>query len=102
MIKHIETVQEFNTLLEKGKVFVDFFATWCGPCKMLSPVIEEIDESGEFPDLLILKVDVDLFPTIAQQYGVQSIPTLYLFNDGKVVKQSLGYMNKNQLSSFLK
>lgn len=102
MIKHIENAQEFNTLVSKGKVFVDFFATWCGPCKMLSPVIEGLDASGQVNDTLILKVDVDKLPSVAAQFGIQSIPTLILFNDGKMVKHSLGYMNQNQLLDFLK
>jgi len=102
MIKHIESAQEFNTLVSKGKVFVDFFATWCGPCKMLSPVVEALDASGKVSDTLILKVDVDKLPSVAAQFGIQSIPTLILFNDGKMVKHSLGYMNQNQLLDFLK
>ena len=59
MIKHVQTAQEFDSLYNKGRVFVDFFATWCGPCKMLSPVIEAVDVSGKVKDTLILKVDVD-------------------------------------------
>lgn len=102
MVKHIETVQEFETLISQGKVLVDFFATWCGPCKMLSPVIEEMDEKKLAGDLLILKVDVDHFPTLAGKYGIMSIPALYIFQDGKVIKTSLGYMNEGQLLSFLK
>jgi len=102
MIKHVQTAQEFDSLYNKGRVFVDFFATWCGPCKMLSPVIEAVDASGKVKDTLILKVDVDLLPRIASQFGVQSIPTLILFEEGKIAKHSLGYMNQNQLLEFLK
>ncbi len=102
MIKHIETVQEFNALYNKGRVFVDFFATWCGPCKMLSPVVEAVDASGKVTNTLILKVDVDRLPAIAAQFGIQSIPTLILFEEGKIVRHSLGYMNQNQLLNFLK
>ncbi|MFA6660558.1 MAG: thioredoxin [Bacilli bacterium] len=102
MVKHIKTVEEFNSLYNKGKVLVDFFATWCGPCKMLAPVIDEIDSGGEVADTLILKVDVDLLSPLAAQFGVQSIPTLILFKDGEIVKHSLGYMNQNQLLKFLK
>ena len=57
MLKHINNAEEFDSLIKEGIVLVDFFATWCGPCKMLSPVLEEV--SNENPDLLVLKIDVD-------------------------------------------
>ena len=63
MIIHVNSLEEFNEKVSKGRVLVDFFATWCGPCKMLAPILEEIDERGEAGDLLIVKVDVDDLPT---------------------------------------
>ena len=102
MIIHVNDLQEFNEKIGKGRVLVDFFATWCGPCKMLAPVLEDIDSKQEAGELLIVKVDVDEAPGIAMKFGIQSIPTLILFEDGKVVKHSLGYMPKPQLLSFLK
>ena len=102
MIIHVNDLQEFNEKIGKGRVLVDFFATWCGPCKMLAPILEDIDNKGEAGDLLIVKVDVDEAPGIAMKFGIQSIPTLILFEDGKAVKHSLGYMPKPQLLSFLK
>ena len=102
MIIHVSNLEEFNEKIASGRVLVDFFATWCGPCKMLSPVIEEIDERKEAGDLLVVKVDVDEAPEIAMKYGIQSIPTLFLFENGQMVKHALGYMPKPQLLNFLK
>jgi thioredoxin 1 len=102
MIIHVDNLNEFNEKIASGRVLVDFFATWCGPCKMLSPILEEVDERGEAGDLLIVKVDVDEAGEIAAKYGIQSIPTLILFENGKAVKSQLGYMPKPQLLNFLK
>ncbi|MBU1446138.1 thioredoxin [Patescibacteria group bacterium] len=79
-----------------GVVLVDFFATWCGPCKMLAPVIEEL--AGEYAGKCkIGKLDVDQGPKAAQKYGVQSIPTILIFKDGQVVDTSLGFKSKDVL-----
>ena len=102
MIIHVNSLEEFNEKIAQGKVLVDFFATWCGPSKMLSPVLEEIDQRKEAGDLLILKVDVDELGDIAGKYGIQSIPTLIVFENGKALRTSLGYMPKPQLLNFLK
>ena len=102
MIIHVDNLNEFNEKIDSGRVLVDFFATWCGPCKMLSPILEEVDARGEARDLLIVKVDVDEAGEIAAKYGIQSIPTLILFENGKAVKSQLGYMPKPQLLNFLK
>jgi thioredoxin len=79
-----------------GVVLVDFFATWCGPCKMLAPVIEElaVEYNGKCK---VGKLDVDQAPNMAQKYGVQSIPTILVFKDGKVVDTSLGFKNLEAL-----
>ena len=102
MIIHVNNLNEFNEKISKGRVLVDLFATWCGPCKMLAPILEEIDERKEAGDLLIVKVDVDEAGVIAARFGIQSIPTLILFENGQAVKNALGYMPKPQLLSFLK
>ena len=78
MIIHVNDLNEFNEKIASGRVLVDFFATWCGPCKMIAPVLEDIDKKGEAGDLLIVKVDVDEASDIAMRYGIQSIPTLIL------------------------
>lgn len=100
MIKHVNTIEEFNEEI-KGTVLVDFFATWCGPCRMLSPVIEEADKNNEL-GIDVIKVDVDEVPDAARKFGVQSIPTLIVFKDGKIAKATMGYMNKPQLVDFVK
>ena len=102
MIVHVNDMKEFDELIARKRVLVDFFATWCGPCKMLSPILEEIDQRGEAGDLLIVKVDVDEAGDIAQRFHIQSIPTLMLFHDGKIANTTLGYMPKPQLLNFLK
>ena len=99
MIKHIENELEFNESIKEGTVLVDFFATWCGPCKMLTPVIEQV--ANEHPELKVLKVDVDELPAIAAKYQVQAIPSLFFLKNGKVSASSLGYINKNQLENFI-
>ena len=83
MIIHVNDFKEFNEKIASGRVLVDFFATWCGPCKMLAPLLEEIDERKEAGDLLIIKVDVDEAGIIAANYGIQSIPTLIVFENGQ-------------------
>jgi len=99
MLKHINSVEEFDNSIKEGLVLVDFFATWCGPCRMLSPVLEEISE--ENPQLQVLKIDVDEVGALAARYGIQSIPTIMLFKNGQRVETRVGYQNKNQLLAFI-
>ena len=82
-------------------VLVDFWASWCGPCRMLSPVIAEIAEeyAGK---VKVGKVNVDEQPNLANRYGIASIPTVMLFKNGEVVSTSLGYRPKNELETMLK
>lgn len=92
--------QTFNEETGKGVVLADFWATWCGPCKMIAPVLEEID--GEMDDKLkIVKLDVDENQETAGKYGVMSIPTLLLFKDGEVVEQIVGFQPKEQLEAVI-
>ena len=81
-------------------VLVDFWASWCGPCKMLGPVIEEIAEEAE--GFRVGKVNVDEQPELAREYGIMTIPTLIVFKDGKPVKQSSGVKPKNAILDMLK
>ncbi|WP_066194557.1 MULTISPECIES: thioredoxin [Gracilibacillus] len=90
------TDSTFADQTSEGLVLVDFWATWCGPCKMIAPVLEEID--GEMSDTVqIVKLDVDENQETAGKFGVMSIPTLLLFKDGEVVDQVVGYQPKEAL-----
>ncbi|MFZ0368186.1 MAG: thioredoxin [Halobacillus sp.] len=94
------TDQNFTNETNEGLVLADFWAPWCGPCKMIAPVLEELDE--EMSDQVkIVKLDVDENQETAGKYGVMSIPTLLLFKDGKVVDQVIGFQPKEQLAELI-
>ena len=85
----VATNTNFNELLQDSKlVIVDFWATWCGPCRMLAPVIEEL--AGEHPEVQFAKLDVDQVPDVAMRFGVSAIPTVVLFKAGKEVQRFVG------------
>lgn len=94
MIKYLEKENDFDNEI-KTDVLVDFYADWCGPCKMMGKVLESANYN-------ILKVNVDNYPNIAKEYGVMSIPTLILFKGGKEIKKNIGFMNTDGLEEFLK
>ena len=81
-------------------VLLDFWAEWCGPCKMIAPMLDEIAETHA-DKLAVVKVNVDENPNTAQKFGIRSIPTLILFKDGAVQAQKMGAMPKSQLDEFL-
>lgn len=94
---HLEK-ENFNELIT-DKAIVDFYATWCGPCKMLSPIFESVSE--EIKDTKFIKVDVDKFEELCRNYKVMSVPTLILFENGKEVKRKIGFIPKEQLIKFI-
>ena len=81
-------------------VLIDFWAVWCGPCKMIAPFIEEISKEYE-GKVKVGKLDVDNNPNVSMQYGIRSIPTLLIFRDGKVVDQIMGAVPKNAITAKL-
>lgn len=100
-MKIIETVTEFDELLKsKPAVLVDFFAEWCGPCKMIAPVLEGL--SKEHTNVEFVKVDVDVLGELAQRYGVMSIPALFVFKNGEVVQNAVGFQAKPALENLIK
>jgi len=89
------TNENFKELI-KEKVLVDFYANWCGPCKMIAPELERAQSN-----IKVIKVDVDEFEDLAREYGVMSIPTLVLFNEGKEVKRTIGFIDKDKIEKFI-
>ena len=86
----------FNDII-KERVLVDFYANWCGPCKMLSPVLEKLSD-----DIKILKVNVDNYQDLAREYKVMSIPCLILFDKQKEIKRNIGFISESKLKEFIK
>lgn len=89
----------FEKDTQNGIVLVDFYATWCGPCKMIAPLLEEM--SKEFSNIKFFKANVDDSPQIAQSLGISGVPTLMIFKDGKQVDTKVGALDRNGLRAFL-
>lgn len=94
MIKHLKNEEDFLNLTGSGKVLVDFYAEWCGPCKIMGEILETVDAE-------ILKVNTDEFPNLAQKFGVMSIPTLILFKDGSESNKMIGLKSKDEILDFI-
>ena len=100
MAKKITSVEEFDNILAGEKpVLVDFFATWCGPCKMFAPVLDEFAE--EHDEIEAVKVDVDELGDLARRYGIMSIPTVILFKNGEATKKNVGFLDAEDLEEFV-
>ena len=94
------TTSEFDKAIEEGVVLIDFYADWCGPCKMLSPVLEDL--SQDYTDkITFAKVDVDSEMALAERFGIMSIPTVKVFKDGQEVKSFMGFMPKPAIKNLL-
>ena len=99
MVKEIKE-NEFSDVIKEGKVVIDCFATWCGPCKMMGPIFEQV--SNEEKDVKFYKLDVDDAEDVARQYGIMSIPTLLLFEDGELKNKSVGLKSKDEIIDLIK
>ena len=93
---YIKTENEFKEIISKEKVLVDFYADWCNPCKMMDMVLEDIDS------IKIVKVDIDRFRSLAKEYKVMSIPAMKIIENGEIIKESVGFMSRDELMNFIK
>lgn len=91
---------EAEVLNSNKKVLVDFWAPWCGPCRMLSPIVDEIAQEAD-ENIKVVKVNIDEEPELAQQFGVMSIPTLVVLKDGKIISSSVGVRPKQAVLNML-
>ncbi len=91
--------ENFDELINDELVLVDFFATWCGPCRMLSPIIEEVANEE---NVKVIKVDVDKHEDIAKRFGIMSIPTVIVFKNGEEVNKNIGLVSKEEILNWIK
>lgn len=99
-MRYLENEKEFFELITNELVLVDFYATWCGPCQMLSPILEEL--SKENKKLTVIKIDVDKHENLAREHKVLSIPTLEIYKNSKLTNRVIGYRSKEELEDLLK
>ena len=95
----IKEMKDFEEAINSDYALVDFFATWCGPCKMMGPVLENVAANRD--NIKIIKVDVDKFESLAKTYGVMSIPTLILFKKGQIVDKKVGFVAEPLLNDWI-
>lgn len=95
MIKHLKENENLESLLTKDLTLVDFYAEWCGPCKMLGPVLEKLE------NINIIKVDVDVHQQLAMNYGIMSVPSLLFFKNGQLVKKEIGFRSEEDLKNII-
>lgn len=91
----------FKEEIKEGLVLVDFWATWCGPCRMQAPILDQLEQEYDEEEFRIAKMDVDENPETPQQFGIMSIPTLMLKKDGQVVEKAVGVHSKEQLRQMI-
>lgn len=96
MIKKITSEEEFEKEIKEGNLVVDFSATWCGPCRMMEPVLEELSSK-----IKIFKVDIDELEVLTRKLGIMSVPTMIIYKDGKEVKKVVGYHSLEEMESMI-
>ncbi len=99
MIKYLEKEEDFKAIIKDGKWIVDFYAEWCGPCKVIEPIIDELESQVE--GLEVVKIDTDRFLSIAREQHVITVPNLKIFSNGKLVKETTGIKTKEELINFV-
>lgn len=99
MLIHLEKNQDFKSLIKEGVTLVDFYATWCGPCKMLAPQLEQLAEKRQ--DINIIKIDVDQHEELAAEFNIRVVPTLILFKDGANINVSSGFKTAAALENLV-
>lgn len=92
--------EDLKEILKEGIVVVDFYATWCGPCKILSPIIDEL--SSEMSEVKFVKIDIDKHEEICREYKVMSVPTILVYENGRETKRSIGFIYKEELRDFIR
>lgn len=92
----IKTKEQYKELMEKERILIDFYADWCGPCKMMEPILEDVQ------DIEVARVNIDNFRMIAEKERVLSIPTFKIMERGKVVKEKTGFMTREEFNEFIK
>ncbi|MGO3727566.1 MAG: thioredoxin [Enterococcus viikkiensis] len=95
------TEKTYDLTIKKGLHLVDFWAPWCGPCRMQTPILEELEKEYTAAELQMSKVNIDEYPEIAKRYGIQSIPTMLILKDGQFIKQIVGVHMQPQLKKEL-
>src|SRR3989344_16885 len=102
-IKHLESVEDFDKIIAGDKpVLVDFFATWCGPCQVMEPILESL--AAKFPkidEVEIVKADIDVVGEIAAKFNIMSVPTLVIFKQGKIAEKMVGLQTEEELETKL-
>ena len=97
---YIEKEEQFNDLINNELVIVDFYADWCGPCQLISPVLEELEK--EESKLTVVKVDVEKYEKLARKHNINSIPALEIYKKSVMVNKTVGYKTKEELKGLLK
>lgn len=100
-MSQVVTDTTFNEETDKGLVLIDFWATWCGPCRMQAPILDQLAEEYDEDEFRIVKMDIDENPQTPQEFGIMSIPTLLLKKDGQVVEKAIGVHTKEQLRQMI-